>query len=78
MITIMFAAAALQPVALGGDFTESELKQYFRSCDQTSSTIMLDDADGANCSLVYEELKRRVFGGDSRALLEWWQREKQK
>ncbi|MEY3202095.1 MAG: hypothetical protein RIR70_1645 [Pseudomonadota bacterium] len=78
MITIMLMAAALQPVAMASDFTEAELKHYFRVCDRNASELMLDDADGANCSVVYEELKRRVFNGDSRALLEWWRTDKQK
>lgn len=77
MITIMLVAAALQPVALANEFTEAELKHYFRVCDKNASTLMLDDADGANCSIVYEELKRRVFNGDNRALIEWWRADKQ-
>ncbi len=76
MITLMFVAAALQPAALANDFSEAELKHYFRVCDKGASTLMLDDADGANCSMVYEELKRRVFSGDSRALFDWWRADK--
>lgn len=78
MITIMLVAAALQPLALSTDFTESELMHYFRVCEKNATALMLDDADGANCSFVYEELKRRVFGGDSGALFDWWRKEKQR
>ena len=77
MITIMFVAAALQPVALSTEFSETELKHFFRVCEKNATTLMLDDADGANCSIVYEELKRRVFGGDSGALFDWWRKDKQ-
>ena len=77
MINIILLAAALQPTALGQEFSEAELKHYFRVCDQNSSKLMLDDADGASCSFVYEELKRRVFGGDTRALFDWWRIDKQ-
>ena len=78
MITIMLVATALQPAVMGADFSEAELKHYFRICDHSASTLMLDDADGVNCSFIYEELKRRVFDGDSRALIEWWRAEKNK
>ena len=76
MISLLMAVAMLS-VEGAADLSEAELKHYFMVCDQGTSTGMMDDADAASCSVVYELLKARIFNGDSQALLEWWRKEKE-
>jgi hypothetical protein len=78
MITALLIAATLQPPAAQGDYSEAQLKESFRLCEQQASQDLLDDSDAALCSFVYEELVNRVFKGDSRALMQWWEHEKQR
>jgi hypothetical protein len=75
VLTLAFAAAAAaEPdrshlAALSGD----ELKARYLECDRRSRDAMLGGADAAECSMLHEELKHRVFGGDYARLLAWWQ-----
>lgn len=48
-----------------------ELKSVYTDCSQEAETRMLGAGEAATCSIVYETLKRRVFGGDFAALLAW-------
>lgn len=41
-----------------------ELKRVYLDCDRVASRMLLDMAAAAHCSMVSEELKHRVFGGD--------------
>jgi hypothetical protein len=52
--------------------TPQQLKSVFMQCDRLSRTTVLDFGTAAQCSVVYEELKQRVFEGDSERLLAWW------
>lgn len=74
-VLVAFAAAhaAAQPDrTILARHSEDELKQVFLACDRGAATALLGAADAAACSLVYEELKERVFGGDFRRLVAWW------
>ncbi|KAB2873792.1 MAG: hypothetical protein IT503_08590 [Burkholderiaceae bacterium] len=51
---------------------EADLKAVYLRCDAEANRRLLDFGDAALCSLAYEALKRRVFGGDFDALLAWW------
>jgi hypothetical protein len=50
-----------------------ELKRMYLECDRRARQTMLDSAEAAHCSMAYEELKQRGFGGDFGRLLAWWQ-----
>jgi len=52
--------------------TVDELKVAYLECDRRASHALLDVADAAHCSMVFEELKQRAFGGDWNRLLAWW------
>jgi hypothetical protein len=49
-----------------------ELKSVYLSCDRAAISGGLDTAAIMQCAAVYEELKRRAFGGDFDKLLAWW------
>ena len=49
----------------------SELKQMYLSCDRAAMEGLLDNAMIMQCSVVYEMLKLRAFGGDFDKLLVW-------
>jgi hypothetical protein len=76
-LAVLFAAAASAHAASDGSepaaLTLDKLKSAYLDCDRRATTAFLDAGDAANCSLVYEELKQRVFGGDFEHLLAWWQ-----
>ena len=75
LLSLIFAMAMASASDLP-ELSEAELKHYFMVCDRNASEGLLDDADAATCSVIYEMLKDRCFGGDSKALLEWWREEK--
>ena len=50
--------------------TVAELKTIYLDCDRRA-THGLSSAEVAACSVVYEELKKRAFGGDFEKFLAW-------
>ena len=52
-------------------YSESLKLRYLR-CEQAASQRVLDGPTIMSCSVVYEELKQRVFGGSFDALHAWW------
>lgn len=48
-----------------------ELKRAYLSCDRAAMSGQLHGAGAMQCSIIYEELKRRAFGGDFERLLVW-------
>jgi len=48
-----------------------KLKRAYLSCDRAAISGRLDTAGIMYCSIVYEELKRRAFGGDFDHLIAW-------
>lgn len=48
-----------------------ELKRVYLSCDRAADSGQLNTGGIMYCSMVYEELKRRAFGGDFARLLAW-------
>ena len=55
---------------------DAHLEHAFWACDYNVTTYGADKADAMACSAIYESLKRRKFGGDFQALVDWWQRNK--
>ena len=51
--------------------SEDELKQFYRQCSRASVRGHLGAGEIALCSIGYEQLLQRHFGGDFRALLAW-------
>lgn len=76
-LAVLLAVAATAHAASDGSgpavLTADQLKSAYLDCDRRATTAFLDAGDAANCSLVYEELKQRVFAGDFDRLLAWWQ-----
>jgi len=52
------------------DFVEA-LKTAYLWCDHAAASRRLSSADIMRCSVIYEELKQRAFGGDFERLLAW-------
>ena len=79
-LALLFAAAVTAQAApdrsSAAALTPEELKSAYLACDRLAGSTFLDAGGAANCSLVHEELKQRVFGGDFARLLDWWQRER--
>jgi len=48
------------------------LQRTYLECDHIATRTLLDLASAAHCSMVGEELKHRVFGGDFEQLIAWW------
>ena len=51
---------------------ESCLKALFVGCSDAAGRQLLDMGSAAMCSMGYEALLKRGFGGDFHALLGWW------
>lgn len=67
------AAAGKAPPARQIDGLDSQaLKRRYLDCERAASDGTLDRASVMSCSVVYEELKQRVFGGSFEALHAWW------
>jgi hypothetical protein len=47
------------------------LKQVYLDCERRAATGDLDTGEIMKCSVIYEELKRRAFGGDFKSLKAW-------
>jgi hypothetical protein len=48
-----------------------DLKRSYVSCSDAAMKSRLDSGGTMYCSVLYEELKRRAFGGDFDRLLAW-------
>lgn len=53
------------------ELAPAQLKAAYLQCNQLAETSLLDFGTAAGCSMVYEALKERVFGGDFHRLLAW-------
>lgn len=51
--------------------TIEELKSAYQSCNRAALGGELSSAAIMHCSIIYEELKERAFGGDFAKLLAW-------
>jgi hypothetical protein len=58
--------------AVAANMKPGQLKQIYLACDLASSRARLQIHEAMNCSVVHEELKQRVFGGDFDQMLAWW------
>ena len=81
-LAVLFAAAATATAAPAhaapersglAALTAEELKSAYLECDRLAAATFLNAGGAANCSVVHEELKQRVFDGDFQRLLDWWQ-----
>jgi hypothetical protein len=59
-------------VAFQKSLTPEELKHRYLACDAAATMSRLPMLDAVQCSIVSEELRLRVFGGDFDKLLAWW------
>jgi hypothetical protein len=55
--------------------TPAQLQLTYLQCEEQAQAALLDSATAASCSIVYEELKQRVFGGDFNRLHAWWRQQ---
>lgn len=75
MVTL---ASAMTPViqnlpsgSAGAETTIDTLKQVYLVCERAAAKGDLDTGEIMRCAVVYEELKRRAFGGEFRRLKTW-------
>jgi hypothetical protein len=54
-----------------GQLSEAQLKESYLRCSRAAVRGRLQSGEIAGCSIVYETLLKRVFGGDFRALIAW-------
>jgi hypothetical protein len=70
LTTAVFSAACAGS-GLSAEITVDELKSDYLTCEGASAVARQGDGEIMRCSMVYEELKRRGFDGDSRRLRTW-------
>ncbi len=79
-MALSFAALAIvgasaQPADRSNDLqtvSVVELQAINLECDRIASTSLLDFQTAVACSMAWEELLKRGFGGSFERLLEWW------
>lgn len=59
-------------VAALRELPERDLKAFYLRCSRTAMQGSIGSNDIALCSIGYEILLKRAFGGDFFALLAWW------
>ena len=60
-----------EAVAEIGTLTEAELKRFYLKCARASVRGRISGGEIQLCSVGYEQLLQRVFGGNFREFLEW-------
>jgi hypothetical protein len=53
------------------------LERKFWLCEHAATQFVLDLGTATQCSVVTENLKAQRFGGDFKAMLAWWQANKE-
>lgn len=56
---------------------ESCLKTLVVECSAVASQQMLDAGSAASCSMSYEALLKRSFGGNFQEMLSWWRTQRE-
>jgi len=65
--------AGAMPASQGlNSIPADDLKRDYMACERAAMAGQLDAATVMACSMLYEELRARVFGGSFEALLSWW------
>lgn len=70
-VLIVPASCSLAREAEAQRMSVDELKRGYVSCSEAAMNSRLDNGSAMYCSMIYEELKRRAFGGDFERLLAW-------
>jgi hypothetical protein len=55
---------------------ESCLKSLLVACSEHADQQLMDGASAAMCSMGYEALLRKSFGGNFHEFMAWWRRER--
>ena len=71
MLAALVASAAHGTDGERIDASVDALKREYLACDRSAMSGRLSSGGIMHCSMVYEELKRRAFGGDFDRLLAW-------
>jgi hypothetical protein len=67
LVSLVLPAQARTPAALSPE----SLRAAYLACERAATAERMDAGGVMECSVIYEELKRRVFGGDFGRLREW-------
>jgi hypothetical protein len=70
-VAVPLAAAAEPDRSQLKHLTIDDLKAIYAACNDAVLNGRIDFGTVAQCSVVYEELKERAFGGDFARLREW-------
>ena len=70
ILTFTLAGGQAAPPEVA-EYAEDELKAIYVICENNASSARMERGEVMFCSIIYEELKQRVFGGDFRKLKEW-------
>jgi hypothetical protein len=62
-------------VAMEQQLPESCLKAMLVECNDSANERLMDLGSAAMCSMGYEALLHKTFGGSFHAMLAWWVRE---
>jgi hypothetical protein len=67
LASLLLPAQARAPAALSPE----DLRAAYLACERAAVAERMETGGVMECSVIYEELKRRVFGGDFGRLRAW-------
>jgi hypothetical protein len=67
LVSLVLPAQARTPAALSPE----SLRAAYLACERAATAERMDTGGVMECSVIYEDLKRRVFGGDFARLRAW-------
>ena len=67
LVSLALPAQARTPAALSPE----SLRAAYLACERAATAERMDTGGVMECSVIYEDLKRRVFGGDFGRLRAW-------
>lgn len=71
LLTTFVAAHAQPPPERLAQVSLDDLKRSYLGCHRASMRRALDSGEAMHCSVIYEALKHRAFGGDFERVLAW-------
>jgi hypothetical protein len=76
LVACIVVLSLTMPDLSRADATVVRLKSAYLDCENAAVNRALNAGEIARCTIIYEKLKGRVFGGDFRRLKAWFEAER--
>jgi hypothetical protein len=72
-LSTLLASAAISSPVVSAEVAIDDLKGAYIACERADAASELRMDDIIRCSIIYEELKQRAFGGDFLSVRKWYE-----